>query len=57
MSTKGRRLKYIEFIILLNGRTPNGSVDMNSYWLERIEMRFLLLDVQLEIRIDSTTSF
>ena len=57
MSTKGRRLKYTEFIILLNGRTPNGSVDMNSYWLERIEMRFLLLDVQLEIRIDSTTSF
>ena len=53
--TKGKRLKYTEFIILL--RIPKGSVDMNSYWLERIEMRVLLLDFQLEIRIENTTSF
>ena len=49
MSTKGERFKYTEFIILL--RIPKGSVDMNSYWLERTEMRFLLLEFQLEIRI------
>ena len=55
MSTKGKRLKYTEFIILL--RIPKGSVDMNSCWLERIEMRVLLLDFQLEIRIENTTSF
>ena len=55
MSTKGERFKYTEFIILL--RIPKGSVDMNSYWLERTEMRFLLLEFQLEIRIEDTTSF
>ena len=42
MSTKGKRLKYTEFIILL--RIPKGSVDMNSCWLERIEMRVLILE-------------
>ena len=42
MLAKGKRLKYTEFIILL--RIPKGSVDMNSHWLERIEMRVLLLD-------------
>ena len=55
MSAKGERFKYTEFIILL--RIPKGSVDMNSYWLERIEMRVLLLDFQLKIRIENTTSF
>ena len=55
ISTKGKRLKYTEFIILL--RITNASVDMNSFWLERIEMRVLLLDFQLEILIESTTSF
>ena len=42
MSTKGKRLKCTKFIILL--RIPKGSLDMNSYWLDRIEMRVLLLD-------------
>ena len=42
MLAKGKRLKYTDFIILL--RIPKGSVDMNSHWLERIEMRVLLLD-------------
>ena len=55
MSTKEKRLKYTEFVILL--RIPKDSVNMNSYWLERIEMRVLLLDFQLEIRIENTTSF
>ena len=55
MLTKGKRLKYTEFITLQ--RIPNESVDMNSFWLERIEMRVLLLDLQLEIRIENTTSF
>ena len=55
MLTKGKRLKYTEFIIVL--RIPNGSVNMNSFWLERIEMRVLLLDLQLQIRIENTTSF
>ena len=41
MSTKGKRLKHTEFIILL--RTPKSSADMNSYWSERIEMRLLFL--------------
>ena len=54
ISTKEKRLKYTEFIILL--RIPKASVDMNSCWLERIEMRVLLLDFQLEIRIENTTS-
>ena len=30
---------------------------MNSFWLERIEMRVLLLGLQLEIGIENTTSF
>ena len=51
--TKGKRLKYTEFIILL--RIPNDSVDMNSCWLERIEMRDLILDLQFEIRVENTT--
>ena len=55
MSTKEKRLKYTEFIILL--RIPKGSFNMNSYWLERIEMRVLLLDFQVEVRIENTTSF
>ena len=55
MSTKGKRLKYTEFIILL--KIPNGSVDMNSFWLEKTEMTVLLLDFQLEIRIENTTRF
>ena len=42
MSTKGKRLKYTEFIILL--RISKSNVNMNSYWLERIEMTVLLLD-------------
>ena len=42
MSTEGKRLKYNEFIILLS--IHKGSVDMNSYWLEKSEMRVLLLD-------------
>ena len=42
MSTKGKRLKYTEFIILL--RIPKGSIGMNSYWLEKIETRILLLN-------------
>ena len=52
MSTEEKRLKYTGFIILL--RIPNGSVNMNLFWLERIEMRVLLLDFQLEIRIENT---
>ena len=55
MLTKGKRLKQTEFIIFL--RIPKGSVDMNSYWLERIKVRVLLLDFQLKIRIENTTSF
>ena len=43
MSTKEKRLKYTEFIILL--RIPNGSVNINSFWWEGIEMRALFLDV------------
>ena len=54
MSTEEKRLKYTGFIILL--RIPNGSVNMNLFWLERTEMRVLLLDLQLEIRIENTTS-
>ena len=42
MSTKGKRLKYTEFIILL--RISKSNANMNSYWLERIEMTVLLLD-------------
>ena len=42
MLTEGKKLRYIEFIILR--RIPKGSVDMNSYWLEKSEMRVLLLD-------------
>ena len=55
MSTKGKRFNYTEFIIL--PRIPKGSVNMNSYWLERIEMRVLLLDFELGLRIENTTSF
>ena len=39
---KEKRLKYTEFIILL--KIPKGSVDMNSYWLERIEITVFLSD-------------
>ena len=55
MLTKGKRLKYTEFIILL--RIPKRSVNMKPYWSERIEMRVLLLDFQLKIRIENITSF
>ena len=41
MSTEGNRLRYIEFIILLSILERN--VDMNSYWLEKSEMRILAL--------------
>ena len=55
MLTKGKRLKYTEFIILL--RIAKHSVNMKSYWSERIEMRVLLFDFQLKIRIENITSF
>ena len=55
MLTERKRLEYTEFIVLL--RIPKGRVDMNSCCLERIEMRVLLLDFQLKIRIENTTSF
>ena len=55
MLTKGKRLKCTEFIILL--RIPKRSVNMKPYWSERIEMRVLLLDFQLKIRIENITSF
>ena len=42
MPTERKRLRYTEFIILLS--ISKGSVDMNSYWLEKNEMRVLLLD-------------
>ena len=45
----------LDLLILL--RIRNGGVDMNSFWLERIEMRVLLLGLQLEIGIENTTSF
>ena len=35
-------MKYTESIIFLSIHT--GSVDKNSYWLEKSEMRVLLLD-------------
>ena len=37
MSIEGKRLKHNEFIILLS--IHKGSVDINSYWLEKSEMR------------------
>ena len=40
MPTEGERLRYTEFIILLS--IPKGSVDMNSYWLEKNEITVLL---------------
>ena len=43
MSTEGNRVRYIEFIILLS--ILEGNVDMNSYWLEKSEMRILALHV------------
>ena len=55
MSTEGKRLRYNELIVLLN--IPKGSVNMNSYWLEKSEMRVLLLGFELQIRIENTTSF
>ena len=55
MSTEGKRLKYTEFIISLE--IPNDSVNMNSFPLKRFEMRVWLLDFQLKIRIENTTSF
>ena len=37
MLSEGKRLRYTELIILLS--IPKGSIDMNSYWLEKSEMR------------------
>ena len=37
MLSEGKRLRYTELIILLS--IPKGNVDMNSYWLEKSEMR------------------
>ena len=32
MLSEGKRLRYTELILL---STPKGSIDMNSYWLEK----------------------
>ena len=37
MLFEGKRLRYTELIMLLS--IPKGIVDMNSYWLEKSEMR------------------
>ena len=37
MLSEEKRLRYAELIILLS--IPKGSIDMNSYWLEKSEMR------------------
>ena len=37
MLSEEKRLRYTELIILLS--IPKGSIDMNSYWLEKSEMR------------------
>ena len=42
MQTEGKRLRWTEFIILPS--IPKGSADMTSCWLEKSEMRVLLLD-------------
>ena len=44
MLTKGKRLRYTEFIILL--RIPKGSVGKNSYWF-----CFLIFNSKFELRI------
>ena len=41
MSTEGKRVRHTEFTISLS--ILKVSVDMNSYWLEKREMRILLL--------------
>ena len=46
-STNRKRLKYTKFINL--PRFPKCSVDMNSYWLERTEIRVLILDYKCDI--------
>ena len=53
--TEEKRSRYTEFIKLLS--IPKGSVNMNSYWLEKGEMWVLLLDFWLRIRIENTSSF
>ena len=37
MLSEGKRLRYTKLIILLS--IPKGIIDMNSYWLEKSEMR------------------
>ena len=41
MLTEGKRVRYTEFIISLS--ILKGSVNMNSYWLEKSEMKVLLV--------------
>ena len=55
MSTEGKRLRYNEFIILLS--IPKGSVDMKSYWLEKSDMRVLLLHLKLDLSTSLVFSF
>ena len=55
MSTEGKRVRYTEFITSLS--ILKGSVHMNSYWLEKSEVRVLLLHSYLEIRFEHITSF
>ena len=53
--TEEKWSRYTEFIKLLS--ITKGSVNMNSYWLEKGEMWVLLLDFWLRIRIENTSSF
>ena len=55
MSTEGKRLRYNEFIIFLS--IPKGSVDMKSYWLEKSDMRVLLLHLKLDLSTPLVFSF
>ena len=42
MLSEGKILRFTELIILLS--IPKGSDDINSYWIEKSEMRVYLLD-------------
>ena len=56
---KCESMKYAEFITslsILKG-TVNIEFNVNSYWLEKSEMRVLPLHFKIEIQLEHTTSF
>ena len=55
MSIKVIRVRHVDFLTLLS--TFKGTVNVNKNILRKCEMRVILLDFKLKVRVEETTSF